>query len=94
MRLIPILLLLAAASVQGKRLQTPAEAAGLLRTPDAATTYAFIDRLDAASERITVREFGTTPQGRKLIVVVAGEARPDREVVFVQAGIHAGEIEG
>ena len=94
MRLIPMLFLLATSGVQGKRLQTPAEAADLLRTPDAATTYAFIDRLDAASEHITVREFGTTPQGRKLIVVIAGEVKPEREVVFVQAGIHAGEIEG
>lgn len=94
MRLIPMLFLLAAACAHGKRLQTPAEADGLLRTPDAAATFAFIDRLDAISERIAVQRFGTTPEGRALKVVIVGEAKPDREVVFVQAGIHAGEIEG
>lgn len=94
MRLILALLLLATTAVHGKRLQTPAEADGLLQTPDAATTFAFLDRLDAASDRIEVRRFGTTPEGRALRVVIAGEARPDRALVFVQAGIHAGEIEG
>lgn len=93
-RLMLFLFLLAAGVVEAKRLETPAEAMKLLRTPDAAATYAFIDRLDVASDRIAVRRFGTTPQGRKLVAVVAGEFKPDREVVLVQAGIHAGEIEG
>lgn len=94
MRTSLVLLVFLAGVADAKRLETPAEAEKLLRTPDAAATYAFIDRLDAASDAIAVRAFGTTPQGRKLVAVVAGEFRPDREVVFVQAGIHAGEIEG
>ena len=93
-RSVLVLPLLFAGVAEGKRLETPAEAEQLLRTPDAAATYAFIDRLDAASDRIAVRPFGKTPQGRELIAVVAGAFQPDREVVFVQAGIHAGEIEG
>ena len=93
-RSILILPILLASLAEAKRLETPAEAEKLLRTPDAEATFAFIDRLDAMSDRIAVQTFGTTPEGRALKVVVVGEAKPDREVVFVQAGIHAGEIEG
>lgn len=93
-RSVLVLPILFAGIAEAKRLETPAEAEQLLRTPDAAATYAFIDRLDAASDRIAVRPFGKTPQGRELVAVVAGAFRPGREVVFVQAGIHAGEIEG
>lgn len=93
-RSIFVLSLLAASCAEANRLETPAEAEKLLRTPDAAATFAFIDQLDAMSDRIAVQTFGTTPEGRALKVVIVGEAKPDREVVFVQAGIHAGEIEG
>ncbi|MCC6560182.1 MAG: M14 family metallopeptidase [Xanthomonadales bacterium] len=89
-----VLILLASGGVDAKRPETPAEAEQLLRTPTAAATYAFIDQLDAMSDRIAVKTFGVTPEGRALKVVIVGEAKPDREVVFVQAGIHAGEIEG
>ncbi len=94
MRHLLFLALCAACGAEAKRLVTPAEAEKLLRTPDAAATFAFIDRLDATSDRISVQTFGTTPEGRALKVVIVGEAKPGREVVFVQAGIHAGEIEG
>lgn len=94
MRHLLLLALCAVHCVEAKRLETPAESMGLLRTPDAAETFAFIDRLDAASDSISVREFGTTAQGRTLKAVVAGAFKPGREVVLVQAGIHAGEIEG
>ena len=93
-RLMLVLSLLATGVAEAKRLETPAEAEKLLRTPDAAATFAFIDQLDAMSDRISVQTFGTTPEGRAMKVVVVGEAKPGREVVFVQAGIHAGEIEG
>jgi hypothetical protein len=89
-----ILLVVAPLLAHAARLETPAEASGLLQTPDAATTFAFIKKLDDASDHIAVQEFGKTPEGRTLIAVIAGEAKPGREVVFVQAGIHAGEIEG
>ena len=94
MRHLLFLALCAACGAEAKRLETPAESEKLLRTPDAAATFAFIDRLDATSDRISVQTFGTTPEGRALKVVIVGEAKPGREVVFVQAGIHAGEIEG
>ena len=95
MRAIVILSVLAVGiNVQAKRIETPAEAMKLYATPDAKTAFAFIRKLDAASDRIAVSEFGTTPEGRKLLVVIAGEKNPENEVVFLQAGIHAGEIEG
>lgn len=94
MRYLLIVLVAFSGIGEAKRLETPAESEKLLRTPDAATTFAFIDRLDAASDRIAQHAFGSTPEGRTLKVVIAGEALPDREIVFVQAGIHGGEIEG
>ena len=67
MRKFVLLLACVTSIAQAKRLETPAEAAKLLRTPDAAATFAFIDTLDAASDRIAVQDFGTTPEGRALI---------------------------
>ena len=38
--------------------------------------------------------FGTTPEGRAMVALVVGAPDARRPVVLVQAGIHAGEIEG
>ncbi len=74
---------------------TPAEAAGFATTPSYAETRAWLDRLDAASPLITMERFGLTSEGREMYFVRA--AKPSaarRPVVLVQAGIHAGEIDG
>lgn len=83
---------------------TPAEAAHFRTTPDYADTRAYLERLAAAApDRIRLTRFGVSPEGRDLMLVVAtsgGEFTPaaarasGKEIVFVQAGIHAGEIEG
>ena len=78
---------------------TPAEAAGFRNTPSYAETIAYLTRLAAASPRVRLESFGTTPQGRDLVVAVvssdpAGKLDPAKPVVLVQAGIHAGEIDG
>lgn len=83
---------------------TPAEAAHFRTTPDYAATLAYLQRLArAAPDRIRLETFGTTPEGRPMTVVVAsgsGTFTPQaaraahRPVVLLQAGIHAGEIEG
>ena len=77
---------------------TPAEAARFATTPTYAETRAWLERLAAASPLIAVETFGRTAQGRDLLLVRAstgagpnGRAKP---VVLVQAGIHAGEIDG
>lgn len=74
---------------------TPAEASNFARTPSYAETRAWLDRLVAASPLLSIDTFGRSPEGRDLYAVRA--AKPGggpKPVVFVQAGIHAGEIDG
>ncbi len=82
---------------------TPAEASDYARTPRYAETMAWFERMDAASPALTLSAFGRSPQGRALNAVVLssdGIATPEaarasgKPVILVQAGIHAGEIEG
>jgi murein tripeptide amidase MpaA len=83
---------------------TPAEAAQSRTTPSYADTLAYLQRLQqAAPGMIRVETFGSTPQGRPLTVVMAsadGTFDPTaaraagKPVVWLQAGIHPGEIEG
>lgn len=83
---------------------TPAERAAFATTPSYAETKAWLERLAAsAPERIRLARFGVSPEGRDLLLVVAakhGEFTPEaarasgKEIVMVQSGIHAGEIEG
>ncbi|WP_426702464.1 M14 family metallopeptidase [Rhodanobacter sp. Col0626] len=83
---------------------TPAEAAHFQTTPSYADTLAYLRRLQhAAPGMIHLETFGTTPQGRPMMVVIAssdgtfdpaGARKAAKPVVLVQAGIHPGEIEG
>jgi murein tripeptide amidase MpaA len=82
---------------------TPAEASDYARTPRYAETMAWFQRMDTASPALTMSVFGRSPQGRALNAVVLssdGIATPEaarasgKPVILVQAGIHAGEIEG
>ncbi|KQR80267.1 carboxypeptidase [Sphingomonas sp. Leaf343] len=76
---------------------TPAERAGFATTPRYAETRAWLERLDAASPLIAIEAFGRTAQGRELLMVRASKGRKrggSKPVVLVQAGIHAGEIDG
>ena len=77
---------------------TPAEANGFTETPTYAETRAWLERLAAASPLVRIEIFGRSPQGRELIVVFAtandGELDPDKPTLFVQCGIHPGEIDG
>ncbi|WP_347304553.1 M14 family metallopeptidase (plasmid) [Croceibacterium sp. TMG7-5b_MA50] len=77
---------------------TPAEASGFVSTPRYAEVRAFLERLDAASPLLTLGTFGHSGEGRDLLMVRAstgaatdGATKP---VVLIQAGIHAGEIDG
>ncbi len=82
---------------------TPAEAAGFQRTPRYEETVAYLRRLTGASRELTMVSLGKSPEGRDLWMVVASRERaptPQRlkasgkPVLFAQAGIHAGEIDG
>jgi hypothetical protein len=83
---------------------TPAERSHFSTTPSYADTREYLERLaDAAPQSIHLTRFGVSPEGRDLMLVVAaknGEFTPEaarasgKEIVMVQSGIHAGEIEG
>jgi murein tripeptide amidase MpaA len=74
---------------------TPAEASNFDRTPSYAETRAWLDRLVAASPLLSIDTFGRSPEGRDLYAVRAAKpGRGAKPVVLVQAGIHAGEIDG
>ncbi len=83
---------------------TPAETAHFRTTPSYADTRAYLERLAAAApDTIRLTRFGVSPEGRDLMLVVAaggGEFTPEaarksgKQILMVQAGIHAGEIEG
>lgn len=82
---------------------TRAERTGFKETENYEDTRAYARRLDAASPWIKLVSFGTSPQGRDLMLLVASKdgafdpaaARATgKPVVLVQNGIHSGEIEG
>ncbi len=82
---------------------TDYERSGGVATPDYAHTLAYLERLDSASAWIDLQYFGVTPQGRRLPLVVLSKdgaftpeeaRRSGKEVVLIQSGIHAGEIDG
>jgi hypothetical protein len=95
--------LLAAAPETADDWRTAAEIDEYRSTPRLDATMAWLERLAAATDQIRVGTFGTSPEGRSLPVVVAssdGSFTPQlarergKTVLWVQAGIHAGEIEG
>ncbi|KQM63417.1 carboxypeptidase [Sphingomonas sp. Leaf17] len=73
---------------------TPAERSGFATTPPYAETRAWLERLAAASPLIRIETFGRTAQGRDMLMVRASKGRAGKPVVLIQAGIHAGEIDG
>ncbi len=84
--------------------RTVPESSGDARTASHAEVLAFLDGLAAARDpRLVFTDFGTTPEGRALPLVIvsdppvanADQARASgKPVVLVMANIHAGEVEG
>ena len=84
-------------------LLTRAERTDFAETSRYEETLELARRLDAASPWIRTTLFGTSPEGRDLILVIASKdraftpakaARTGKPIILIQAGIHAGEIEG
>lgn len=84
-------------------LQTRAERSDFTETSRNDDVKAFLDVVDAASPLVHTTTFGYTHEGRSLQLAVVGrvaDARPatvkasGRLRVYVQANIHAGEVEG
>ncbi|HEY4292355.1 M14 family zinc carboxypeptidase, partial [Luteibacter sp.] len=109
-RTFPVCLLLALVTVSPMAIQakdswtTPAEASSFRTTPSYAETQDYLRRLAAAApDTLRMETFGSSPEGRPMIVMIAakdGDLTPEKAraagkpVVLVQAGIHPGEIEG
>ncbi len=73
---------------------TPAEASGFAMTPSYAETRAWLQRLAKSCPAMRIESFGSSPQGRDLLAVTLGKPAPLKPRLLVQAGIHAGEIDG
>lgn len=74
---------------------TPIEATGFAETPNYAQTRAWLEKLVAASPLLTLEVFGHTAQGRELYAIRARKpGKPNKPILFAQAGIHSGEIDG
>lgn len=84
-------------------LQTRAERTAFAETSRYDDVLHFLDKVDAASELVHVRTFGYSFEGRALPLAVVGRVRdasPEAVKasgllrVYIQANIHAGEVEG
>jgi murein tripeptide amidase MpaA len=82
---------------------TRAESSGFTETSRYDETLEDCQRLEKDSPWVRVTSIGTSPEGRQLILVIASKdrafdpraaARTGKPIVLVQAGIHAGEIDG
>ena len=74
---------------------TPIEATNFDRTPNYAETRAWLERLVAASPLLRLEVFGHSAQGRELYAIRASKpGSAHKPVLFVQGGIHSGEIDG
>jgi len=79
------------------------ESSNSLETPRYPETIAFCRQLAEHSDWIYFTSFGTSPQGRDLPLLIIDKdgqffplppTKRDKAVVLIQAGIHAGEIDG
>jgi len=82
---------------------TKAEASDYAATSLYTDVADFIQKLQKLSHRIRVETLGISAEGRKIPLLVIGDPVPsapkdlaydDRIVVYIQANIHAGEVEG
>jgi len=83
--------------------QTVAEATGYKATSRHADVMAFIREVQRLSPLVRVETLCTSPEGREVPLLVVGKPAPlspfglktdKRMVVYIQANIHAGEVEG
>lgn len=82
---------------------TPFEQGGFKVSPSYDETFVWLDKLVASSDMLHKVSLGKSPQGRDIWMVIAsneGAGTPEalaatgKPTVLVQAGIHAGEIDG
>ena len=90
-------------SMSGQGPVTVAEASGYTATSLHADVMEFVTELQRVSPLVRVESMGTSTEGRTIPLLVIGDPAPrspidlrydDRAVVYIQANIHAGEVEG
>ena len=83
--------------------QTTAERSDYKKTSSYDETVAFAKRLDLASPLVVYKSYGKSGEGRDMPLLIAASGgaftpelarRQGKAVVLIQAGIHAGEIDG
>ena len=85
----------AATAGRAPDLVTQAERSGWIRTGRHDEAVRLCRDFEAAFPgRARCERFGTTPEGRAMVALVAGQPDRHRPVILIEAGIHAGEIEG
>jgi murein tripeptide amidase MpaA len=86
-----------------KEWQTLAEQTGYQKTWTYAETIAFAQKLDKASDQIVYKSFGKSGEGRDMpLLIVSNDKdltpekakKSGKAIVFIQGGIHSGEIDG
>ena len=104
--ILAMLMLLTAASVFSQvpaDLKSRAELTNFEETSRYADVQAFIAELQKRSRLVSVTEFGTSVEGRKLPLLILSDRRIStpaeakaarRPMIFIMANIHAGEVEG
>lgn len=92
-----------AVEAQEETLRTRAQRTNFEETSRLEDVQQFLDALSTRSDLVRVQTFGTSEQGRPLLLVSLSNPRVDgpadarrlnRPVVFFQANIHGGEVEG
>jgi hypothetical protein len=82
---------------------TPFEVSGLVASPAYDETVAWLRTLVAAAPQLRMESLGRSPEGREIWMVIASKdraftpeaaRRSGKPLLFVQAGIHSGEIDG
>lgn len=82
---------------------TPTERSGFVTTPSYNETMSWFKKLAAASPLISMVSIGKSPEGRDIFMMIASKEKVNtaaalkksgKPIVLVQAGIHAGEIDG
>ncbi len=94
---------LSLSQAQDVRPLTKAESSEYKATSLHSDVLEFVQALQKSSLRLRVETLGTSAEGRTIPLLVIGDPVPssprdlafdDRLVVYIQAGIHAGEVEG
>src|SRR5881396_841484 len=102
-RLVPFLAVTASSLAAQALPRTTAERSDYAATSTTAEVGAFLDSLALAGAPISMSEMGTSALGRPILFVIAADpavtsaaeaAASGKLVIYLQANIHAGEVEG